>query len=270
MTDFLKEFFQTIGDRLKNRVFGPFLIAFLFWNWKPIIMILVSHNPIEDTILDIENNEMFSLSNVFLIPICISLLYSILIPFISFGLGWLIIWPQGKSIQSNYILKGKKRKEDVKIARLDFEYETTKAGKLELQELNMKISNLNQEKENHISEIKSLKSQIDFLKSENIEMGIKNEKEQEARYEKLMSRMSERYSNELVLTNGLLLEEINKELQNGNFDLNGVGESKKNYLLNENLISFIKNHGVELGYTFTDNGRTSYINFLQRTRKELL
>ncbi|WP_439473815.1 hypothetical protein [Algoriphagus formosus] len=264
MKEFL-DFLQTIGERLRSRVFGPFIISLVFWNWKPILMILASNCPIEDTIWKIEYQEMFTFYNIFLIPLGISMSYSILVPFISLGLGWLVIWPQGKSIQSNYILKGKRRKEDVKIAKLDFEYETTKAGNLELEELNNKVSILTKEKENHISEIDSLKNVIESLKQENINLGETFKLDQENRF----NRLIDRFSSDLNLTKGFLLEEINRELQEANFLLKGIEESKINYLKNEKLIAFYNQEGIDLGYTFTDDGRKTYINFLQRTKYNL-
>lgn len=205
-----------------------------------------------------------------MIPLGISIAYSIVIPFLSLGLGLLVVWPQGKSIESNYILKGKRRKEDVKIAKLDYEYENAKAGKLELQELNNKVSSLIKEKESHISEIESLYLQNESLKQENINLNVEFQKDQNIRQDNLINRLSEKYSNELNLTKGFLLEEINTELLTGNFLLSGVGTSKINFLKNEKLIVFYNKEGIDLGYTFTDEARRTYINFLQRTKNDLL
>lgn len=264
MKDFI-EFFQTIGERLRSRIFGPFILSFIFWNWKPLLLICSSKRPIEEVIEAISDQGYFTLENVLIIPLGISIAYSIVIPFLSLGLGLLVVWPQGKSIESNYILKGKRRKEDVKIAKLDYEYENAKAGKLELQELNNKVNSLTKEKETHILEIDSLSLQIESLKQENLNQSIEFQKDLDIRQDNLINRMSERYSKDLNLTKGFLLEELNKELQKGNFLLEGLGTAKLNFLKDEKLIVFYNQNGIDLGYAFTDEGRSAYINFLKRT-----
>lgn len=212
---------------------------------------------------------MFSFSNVILYPFLISISYSIVVPFISLGLGLLIIWPQSKSIQSNYILKGEKRKEDVKIAKLDFEYENAKAGKLELQELNNKVSSLNKEKENHLSEIESLNYQLENVKQDILIQAENLKRDYDLNQENIVNKWSDKYLNDIGLAQGFFLEDVNKELQKGDFLLRGLSDKKINYLKDEKLIIFIIEDGIELGYTFTDKGRKAYINFIQRTRNNL-
>lgn len=256
MKEFL-DFFQTIGERLRSRVFGPFIISLLVWNWKPLLMLIASKNPIEVTIKMIETDGMFSFFNVFLIPLGISLSYSILVPFLSLGLGWLVIWPQGKSIQSNYILKGKRRKEDVKIAKLDYEYENAKAGKLELEDLNNKIDNLQKSNEKYIKDNEEMRSRISSILS--FESDFKNLEEENSRLKKSLKEVSEmafKIDGEHLQSS---LDLVNSELQKGNFALDGIPQSFIQHLVDHNMLKYEEINGKKF-LNFTNEGRKTQLS----------
>lgn len=260
MTDFIKEFFHTIDDRLKSKVLGPFLVSFIFWNWKPLILIIASKNDIENTINYIVQCNYFSWKNVLAFPLGISLIYSIVLPFANLALGWLVIWPQGKSIQSHYVLRKKRRVEDVKIAKLDFEVENAKAGKIELEDLNSKIQALSNSNEKYIKENQELRKQDEVRQQEN--MTLRSDLKVSTFNENTIRRLTE----EKVIDEGYHLQALNIELQKGNFLLVGFNEKLLDHLKRKELVIFYQQNSIDLGYAFTDNGRITYINFLQRTR----
>lgn len=243
MTELFREFFQTIGDRLRNRVFGPYLISLAFWNWKPILMILASNRSIEYTIQVIENNNYFNFWNVLVIPLAISLTYSITSPYLNNVLDLVTNKSVGKRIKSKFELKGKQLDEEILIASKSFQLENAKAGKLQLEDLNSKIDSLqksnekyikdNEEIRNKLTEFVSIEPEYKMLKEENLrlknslkevtEVGLKNDKEH-------------------LSTS---LELVNFELQKGNFKLIGFPNSFIQNLLDHEVIRIEKINNEE-------------------------
>lgn len=216
-------------------------------------MIIASNCPIEDTIWRIEYQEMFSFQSVFLIPLGISLSYSIVVPFLSLGLGWLVIWPQGKSIQSNYILKGKRRKEDVKIAKLDYEYENAKAGKLELEDLNNKIDNLQKNNQKYIKDNEEIRNKLsEFAIIEPEFRALKEENSRLKNSLKEVTEMAFKIDGDHLQSS---LNLVNSELQKGNFALDGIPQSFIRHLVDHKMLKYEEIKGKKY-LNFTEEGRS--------------
>ena len=77
MKDLLKDFLETSRDRIKTPITGSFALAFILWNWRPILILLLSDNSIEDRIKYINKNDC----NVeaLLIPLAIAVGYVTLV-----------------------------------------------------------------------------------------------------------------------------------------------------------------------------------------------
>ncbi|WP_026969173.1 hypothetical protein [Algoriphagus terrigena] len=256
MTEFLKEFFQTVGDRIKNRVFGPFLITFLFWNWKPVVMILASNKSIEYTIEQIEANEMFSFWNVFFFPLLISYIYSSSLPYLNNGLDYLTNVPTKKRIQSTFVLKGARLDGELSIASKSFQLENAKAGKLELEDLNNKIDNLQKSNEKYIKDNEEMRNRLTSLVA--IEPEYKILKDENSRLKNSLKEITEMTLNNDQEHLSGSLDLVNSELQKGNFKLDGIPNSFIQNLLDHEMIKIEKINDQEY-LNFTDKGRRKHL-----------
>ncbi len=249
----LIEFFNTIGERLKNRIFGPYLLSFLFWNWKPLLLIYASDRSIENVIRCISERGYFSLENVVLIPLGISISFSIIIPFLSLGLGALVVWPQGKIIKTSYVLIKKRREGDLQIAGLDHDIGVAKAGNLKLLDLNSKIEALQKSNEQYINENDELRKEVTGLTYESSDRGLWELKNAKEASDRAVEKLNETF-NEIV---GSLLILVNSELQKGNFQLSNVPDSIVKSLMDH---GFIVSHLINSRsyYKFTQAGRNRH------------
>lgn len=246
MSDFFKELFQTVNERVRNRVFGPFLASFIFWNWKPILLILASNDSIENTIKHLIQNNYFSFWNVFFVPMAISLSYSILLPFVSLLVGKLNMWPVTKTIESGFELKEVRKKGEVKLAHLDFDLENAKAGNLQISELNNKIQTLENSNETYVQDNKKLRESNTVFEKNIVELRSENERNKILYVNYVYDFLSMRYSDQeqLNLLNALKL------LQRGDVDLENVKDDIKNDLATFNIIEFRNEIGTNVRACF--------------------
>lgn len=233
------EFFQTVGDRLRNRVFGPFFIAFLFWNWKPILLIISSKEPIEITIYEIEACDYFNAFNVLVYPLIISLVYSSTQPFLSYYLGRVIKWPIKKSIESSIDYNEARKQGEVRLAHLDFEIQDAKAGTLKIEELTKKLKQAEEDKEIYNEDNIKLRDSLTKLESKNIELQ-NNYQETRSNYSSyLLELIQSRYSDNEKWEVVKALELLGR----GDIDLDEISNEVKN-----DLVSFkIVDHQKEIG-----------------------
>lgn len=78
ISDLIKEFIDTSKERLKTPISGSFLWSFLFFNWRPILLLFFSDTSIENKIIVI-NHEYCNFWAIFW-PIVIATFYTLLIP----------------------------------------------------------------------------------------------------------------------------------------------------------------------------------------------
>lgn len=81
MIEIIKDLLKTSSSRIKNPIFSSFLISFLIYNWKAVLILLFSNCDIEAKISNIESYYS-SFGNIS-VPIIMSLLYITLIPYIN-------------------------------------------------------------------------------------------------------------------------------------------------------------------------------------------
>jgi len=55
MTEFFKAFFANATERIKNPLIGTFLMSWIVFNWKAILVLLFSINGIETKLTDLSN-----------------------------------------------------------------------------------------------------------------------------------------------------------------------------------------------------------------------
>lgn len=76
--EYLKDFTDTAKERIKTPITGAFTISFIIYNWRPILLILLSEQDIETKICYI--NRFYSNYDAFLVPVFIAIMYVICVP----------------------------------------------------------------------------------------------------------------------------------------------------------------------------------------------
>ncbi|MDR7131279.1 hypothetical protein J2X69_003640 [Algoriphagus sp. 4150] len=256
MTEFFKEFFQTVNERLRNKIFGPFLISFLAWNWEPILMIIASNKTIELTISTIKDEGLFDIENVLLIPLAISLVYSVLAGYITNGIDWLNMRSLKWKIGHKYINKDFEITQKLTVGKKEYEYQEMISGNATLADLNSKIQTLTENQKKLVNENMELRGQS----AKNIELSRElselkiSSKDLEGNYE--METIKYDNLKEDFIFSGLEL--INYQLQNGNFQLIGVPERLIQSLINLKVIHTEKVNEMTV-INFTEKGIVNYL-----------
>lgn len=235
------EFLQTVGERLRNRVFGPFFIAFLFWNWKPILMIIASKEPIEVTIYEIEACNYFNVYNVIVYPLIISLVYSSIQPFLSYYLGRLIKWPIKKSIDANIEYTEIRKRGEVKLAHLEFQIQDAKAGTLRVEELNNKLTEYEKQIKTYTEDNQQIRSEISILESKNLDLSNKYRDTKATYSSYLLELIQSRYRDNEKWEVVKALELLGR----GDVDLEEISSEVKSDLVNFKIVDSLKETGKD-------------------------
>jgi cell division protein FtsB len=253
MTELAREIFQAVGDRFKNRVFGPYIISFLFWNWKPILMVLASKNTIESTIYNIENQELLNWCNVLVVPFGISIFYSIGAPYLNNFLDYLTNYSVEKKIISKFEIKGKEIDQETLIASKIRNLQNAKAGNLEVADLNSKNEALQKSNEQYIKENDELRKKVSDLTYESSDRGLFELQNAKQASDHAVEKLNETFF-EIVDS---LLNLVNSQLQKGDFQLSKVPASIVEILMDH---GFIESQSINSRsyYKFTQAGRNRH------------
>lgn len=162
MKDLIKDILETSRDRIKTPITGSFALAFILWNWRPILILLFSGKSIEKKIdlIDKHHCDVW----VLLAPLLIAIGYIVLIPYIMAEL---------EKATKKAIERRKKHKaeliesdldNDIIIAKKQFELEQARSGQRDIGELNDRIEELNIQIETqnaqHKKQVEELNNQI--------------------------------------------------------------------------------------------------------------
>ncbi|MFP9100906.1 hypothetical protein ACLI09_17810, partial [Flavobacterium sp. RHBU_24] len=109
--DFLKDLSDSAKDRLKTPITGSFALAFLIWNWRPIIFLIFSDSLIEDKIVVI-NHEYSAIGN-FLGPLFVAVIYVVGVPYSMMYLER----ASGDAEKARIIFKGKLKEEKARAVQ---------------------------------------------------------------------------------------------------------------------------------------------------------
>ncbi|WP_348811835.1 hypothetical protein [Flavobacterium maritimum] len=151
LSELLKEIYDSSKDRIKTPITGAYTIAFILWNWRPILVLLFEDAKISDKIIVI-NNEYCNLGAI-LGPFLIALIITIGVPFLMTLIDWSISSP--KKTRLKYVYK-------TKISDSEYQIDLAKQ-ELILQD----IRSGNKEKQDFIDKIKQLENQIIDLNESN-------------------------------------------------------------------------------------------------------
>lgn len=211
IADLIKDFLDTAKERLKNPFSGAFLYSFLIFNWRPILFLIFSDASIEHKIVDI--NYEYCTWSAIIIPLCMALFYTLLLPVIMLGIEIILKNTTDKRIKNSFLTKGVRMDGKIYIAEKEFTLKNRLSGNKEIQDYLDEIDSLKKLVEGHKESIKQIneanKANVDEL---NNSLKIANETANNAK--KIISDRSfmdagyqERINTKLMIeTAGLPLE----------------------------------------------------------------
>jgi len=131
--DYLKDVTDSAKERIKTPITGSFTFAFILYNWRPITLLLLSTNTIENRISDI--GKVYATWDTIVVPILIAIFYVVMIPFI-------MMWLErasGKAVDGRMehknTQKKKKLESDREVLRLEAINADVRSGNLEKEQL---------------------------------------------------------------------------------------------------------------------------------------
>ncbi|AXG73955.1 hypothetical protein DVK85_06730 [Flavobacterium arcticum] len=147
MKDLLKDFLETSRDRIKTPITGSFALAFLLWNWRPILVLLLSDSSIENKIKHIDKNYCGYWA--LLAPLLIAIFYTLLVPYLTMIIERMTLGAI-KGQRYNKKVLDKLEEEQNRIsqeyelmkASREFEIEQIKSGQRSINELSERIASL--------------------------------------------------------------------------------------------------------------------------------
>ena len=214
-----KSLFEVSSERLKNPFIYSFIVSVLLINWKSLLIILTSNNPIEDTLIYIETFYL-STSKSLLVPFGIALIYAFGLDYFMWGIEFLTYKGVDgrRNMKNEHLISKIKRKYG--RDEISLRYEAQKSALLREQDVNLQIENLKSEVKNLSEETKQLREK---------EKDYKNEiNELKAEYRSLIDR-----------------EDFNYNKFYGELEINNVISQKRKLdisKIEEALVRFMNDH----------------------------
>jgi hypothetical protein len=189
MEEIINEVKAGIKDRLRNQFIGAFAISWLVVNWKPVVCLFVSQQPIESRVAFITKNYSHW-EFILALPFLFSVIYLVGLPYLNFTIEWL----QSDSLERRGSLSLERDKANIlreterEIARIDLE--KAKSEHQSRDRLNKEIEQLKAD----------LKIAVDGAEREREEYkeSIKNWQLRGASAEQEQLRLSEAYEDRLA------------------------------------------------------------------------
>jgi len=156
LKDLVNSIFLSTSERLKNPFVGSFIIALLLLNWKVILIVLFSDLNMIDRISYVSQN-FIQIETYLILPFSIALIYTLILPYLSWGINYLVAKAKKNHISSFYSEEEFKVQKPLKLERL-------KADSNELKDLNEQISELKDSNTEKDKLLKDLRKIYDDLK----------------------------------------------------------------------------------------------------------
>ena len=141
----MKEFFNSLleasKERIKNPFIGSFVLAWLIFNWKPILYLLFSEDSMVDKINSIETKYIDLNDNLF-IPLGFAVFYIVVLPYIMWVFEELYIKAKSERLSNKKDEELLTIKNKQETTRESLKLENIKADYKETAELNDKINEL--------------------------------------------------------------------------------------------------------------------------------
>ncbi len=153
MIDLIKGITDSYKERLKNPLLSSFLFSWLIVNWKVVLVIVFSEISVLDRIrvVDSEYSEM---KYLLWLPICASMFYVILLPYLMWGLDKVtfLSWKGRKEFHHSQQIQVYEWK--TQIAEKESELQLVKAGNRDKELLNLELMKLQKQVEHYAELIK--------------------------------------------------------------------------------------------------------------------
>jgi len=166
MKDIFLSIFKTSEERLKNPFVGTFILSFLAFNWKPIIVLFLSNKKIENRIGYIVKNYS-QIETLLYFPLIMALVYIIVLPYFM----WLFESITFKSYKERNQNLYKSKLVDIdgkkSVALSEIELENLKADYKEKADLNNQINSLKNQLSDTEKLLNTTGERIDNLIKEN-------------------------------------------------------------------------------------------------------
>lgn len=140
---FLRELVETSRERFKNPISRNFTISFLLYNWKSILILLISNKSIEERILFIKNNYTDEWCIIY--PLLFAILYTLCVDFVMWWFDTILLKSKKgrKNIANSFKLHSLQK--ETLIVKAQLQLEDVKSRSQELYDLNNQIENLKNE-----------------------------------------------------------------------------------------------------------------------------
>lgn len=132
--EFIKDFTDSAKDRIKTPITGSFTLAFIVYNWRPLLLLLFSKATIEEkiTIINADYCSVWAIIG----PLLIAVIYVAAVPYIMMGLEKMtgVALVGRKEHKSNQKLKDLQLQEG--IYAQEFKNTQIKSGNRDMEQLN--------------------------------------------------------------------------------------------------------------------------------------
>ncbi len=141
MSDFIESINSGFRSRLKNPILGGFIFSWIVINWRPILYVILSDEPVVEKFTYIDHHYV-NLYNLFWWPLVTSLGIFIMLPYLMAILDYLTI--RGRIIRKKHKSVEVENDLDLEISRVDkmHKLEDAKAKYTDREELNRNIEEL--------------------------------------------------------------------------------------------------------------------------------
>ena len=163
IADLFKELHDTAKERIKNPILGAFICSFLVCNWQAFFIMLFSDMSIEERI------EFMNTKWKVLLPIIVSLGYTLLVPLIMIGLDYALMPMKRKRISNIYENKGFTTDKKIKLAEKEYDLKNVESGNKEKQALLDQIESLKESNAQLVSAHKTTVEQLNASLQESSE-----------------------------------------------------------------------------------------------------
>lgn len=248
VTDTGKEVVETAKERFRNPLISSFIISTIILLWEPISVLILSKTDIEERIIYIKNNFQYEWY-YFLIPLAVTVIYVLIVPFVNWGFDLLLNIPNRGISENNRSL------EELELIA-DILFQEKKTNLLNIKNTNKTIDNLNKELNNRELDIVNLND-----KNASMQKELTERLQEERQMQDYIELTNEK--------NGELQDKYDSLVAENNHIRSNVGlkysDIKKEYIIfrKSELYEYLPEIGVWLSNGTSEKGDKEIANSIQ-------
>lgn len=272
MKDVILSVIKSSEERLKNPFIGTFILSFIAFNWKPITILFLSDQVIENRVKYMSNN-FSEFEDLFMYPLIISLIYITIIPYLMWffeSITFKSYKERNRNIYRNKVVDIEGRKS---VAISEIELEDLKADHKEKADLNNHINSLKIKLLDAEQLLKSTEQRGDKLIQENSELKnelVKKESTIDSLYLKIDDsdlQVKDYYDEYKNTPKNTIRDFVNNFFKINNFDSNKEGQYLLDRFISQGLLKVsTEDHNGKKSefYLITEKG----LFFIKRANSE--